>query len=229
MKEGPDIARLAALIGDPARANMLTALMTGRALTVSELATEAGIGLPTASAHLGKLSDGGLVAQTRQGRHRYFRLSDPEVAAVLEALMGLSAHTGHMRVRTGPKDPELRHARICYDHRAGELGVSMLDALRRRNFVTGAEEMAPSAAGVVFFRDFGIDIGGLSRRRRALCRPCLDWSARRDHLGGALGAALLQRMIGLGWAVRASDSRAIRFSRRGDAEFARQFHPAAAA
>src|SRR5258708_19037242 len=116
MKAGPDIAMVASLVGDPARANMLTALLSGRALTASELAQEAGITPQTASSHLGKLDAGGLVEPEKQGRHRYYRLTDPDVAGVLEGLAGLAARAGHMRVRTGPKDPALRRARICYDH-----------------------------------------------------------------------------------------------------------------
>ena len=130
MKAGPDIAMVASLVGDPARANMLTALMTGRALTASELAHEAGITPQTASSHLSKLEAGGLIEQEKQGRHRYYRLTDPDVAGVLEGLAGLAARAGHMRVRTGPKDPALRRARICYDHLAGDLGVQMLDSMK---------------------------------------------------------------------------------------------------
>jgi DNA-binding transcriptional ArsR family regulator len=135
MKAGPDIAMVASLVGDPARANMLTALMTGRALTASELAHQAGITPQTASSHLAKLETGGLIEQEKQGRHRYYRLADPDVAGVLEGLAGLAARAGHMRVRTGPKDPALRRARICYDHLAGDLGVQMLDSMKRQKLV----------------------------------------------------------------------------------------------
>src|SRR5260370_13778170 len=135
MKAGPDIAMVASLVGDPARSNMLTALMTGRALTASELAHQAGVTPQTASSHLSKLEAGGLVELEKQGRHRYYRLSDPDVAGVLEGLAGLAARAGHMRVRTGPKDPALRRARICYDHLAGDLGVHMLDSLKRQKLV----------------------------------------------------------------------------------------------
>src|SRR5881392_1993130 len=135
MKAGPDIAMVASLVGDPARCNMLTALMTGRALTASELAHQAGITPQTASSHLAKLQAGGLIEPEKQGRHRYFRLSDPEVGHVLEGLADLAARAGHMRVRTGPKDPALRRARICYDHLAGDLGVQMLDSLRKQRLV----------------------------------------------------------------------------------------------
>ena len=126
---------VASLVGDPARANMLTALMTGRALTASELAHEAGITPQTASSHLAKLEAGGLIEPEKQGRHRYYRLTGPDVAGVLEGLAGLAARAGHMRVRTGPKDPALRRARICYDHLAGDLGVQMLDSMRKQRLV----------------------------------------------------------------------------------------------
>src|ERR1700723_1345179 len=135
MKAGPDIAMVAALVGDPARANMLTALMTGRALTASELAHEAGVTPQTASSHLAKLEAGGLIEQEKQGRHRYFRLADPDVAGVLEGLEGLAARAGHLRVRTGPKDPALRRARVCYDHLAGDLGVQMLDSMKTQRLI----------------------------------------------------------------------------------------------
>src|SRR6201985_1966274 len=125
----------APLAGAPARANMLTALMSGRALTASDLAQEAGITPQTASSHLAKLEAGGLIEPEKQGRHRYYRLTGPDVAHVLEGLAGLAARAGHMRVRTGPKDPALRRARICYDHLAGDLGVQMLDSMKRQRLV----------------------------------------------------------------------------------------------
>lgn len=134
MKDGPDISRVAALIGDPARANMLTALISGMALTASELAAEAGVTLQTASAHLSKLEAGGLISLRREGRHKYFRLAGDEVAHVLEALMGLAAGTGALRTRPGPRDPEMRKARVCYNHLAGDMGTQMYDALLARGF-----------------------------------------------------------------------------------------------
>ncbi|WP_150523053.1 winged helix-turn-helix domain-containing protein [Roseibium sediminis] len=218
MKEGPDIAQLAALIGDPARANMLTALMSGKALTASELAQEAGVGLSTASSHLSKLQDGGLLAQAKQGRHRYFSLSGPDVSAVLEALMGLAANQGHLRTRTGPKDPALRAARVCYDHLAGDLAVRIFDSLTERGFLTaqsGPGGLALTAAGKAFMSEFEIDLASLSKARRPMCRACLDWSERRNHLAGGIGAALLSRFQDLGWARREKDSRIIHISPTG--------------
>src|ERR1700691_6018475 len=135
MKDGPDIARIAALVGDPARANILTALMGGQALTASELAGEAHVTAATASAHLAKLEAGGLIAQRKQGRHRYFRLTGPHVAEALEALIALAARAGHARTRPGPKEPAMRQARVCYDHLAGRLGVLAFDSLAARNLI----------------------------------------------------------------------------------------------
>ena len=218
MKDGPVIATIAALMGDPARANMLTVLMDGRALTVSELAEAAGVTLQTASGHLAKLNGAGLLAAEKQGRHRYFRLSGPDVAQVLEALMGLAQRTGAVRVRTGPKDAALRTARICYDHMAGESGVALLDSLQRQRLLAGEEEPELTTEGRSFFGRFGLDIAGLEKGRRPLCRHCLDWSERRNHLGGALGAAILSDVIGRGW-VRREQGRVLAFAPQGQERF----------
>ena len=201
MKEGPDISIIASLIGNPASANMLMALMAGPALTATELAQEAGLMLSTASGHLAKLEDAGLVAVERQGRHRYFRLADADVASALEGLIPLAARAGHTRIRTGPRDPELRQARSCYDHLAGDLAVRMFDRFVERRLLTrGGDAMRVTASGKRFFAKAGIDVDALERGRRALCRPCLDWSERRSHLGGALGGAIFDRIIAQGWA-----------------------------
>jgi len=225
MKDGPDIARVAALVGDPARANMLTALMTGHALTASELAQEAGVTVQTASSHLSKLEAGGLIGQRKQGRHRYFRLSGDDVAEVIEALMVLAARTGHLRVRPGPKEPALRQARVCYDHLAGEMGVRMLDSLTGRGIVaaTKNDDLSLTPAGEAFVTAFGIELAGLRKGRRPLCKACLDWSARRNHLAGALGCAFLDRFYGLGWAARESESRVVAFTKDGSSQFERLF------
>jgi DNA-binding transcriptional ArsR family regulator len=227
MKAGPDIAMIAALVGDPARSNMLTALMTGRALTASELAHQAGVTPQTASSHLSKLEAGGLVEQEKQGRHRYFRLSDPDVAAVLEGLEGLAARAGHMRVRTGPKDPALRHARVCYDHLAGDLGVQMLDSMKRQRWLRQRkQDIELTAEGERFLTDtLQISADALAHPRRPLCRACLDWSERRHHLAGTLGAAILTRFTELKWATRdaAPGSRVVNFTRHGEKRFAALF------
>ena len=224
MKVGPDIALLGSLVGDPARANMLTALMSGKALTASELAAEAGVTRQTASAHLGRLETGGLVRQRKQGRHRYFSLADDDVGRVLESMMGLAAKKGHSRARTGPKEPALRKARVCYNHLAGELGVQMLDSLTTRKFlVEDGDNLELTAAGRIFVRQFGVDIDALRTSRRPLCKACLDWSARRSHLAGALGTALLQRFYQLGWAKRETGTRIVAFSKEGEARFLANF------
>lgn len=220
MKEGPDIARIAALIGDPARANMLTALMTGKALSASELAREAGVTQQTASTHLAKLEAGGLLRLRKQGRHKYFTLATEEVAQVLEALMGLAAGRGHLRSRTGPADAALRKARVCYNHLAGEMGTQMYDVFRARGFLTGDDAaLVLTDAGRGFVTDFGIDLDALTARRSPLCRECLDWSERRTHLAGSLGRALLTRIEDLGWARRERPGRVIRFTPEGERRF----------
>jgi DNA-binding transcriptional ArsR family regulator len=202
MKDGPMIARVAALIGDPARANMLTALTDGRALTASELGHAAGVAPPTASGHLAQLVAGGLVSVEKQGRHRYHRLADADVAQTIEGLMGLAERTGAPRIRTGPREPALRRARICYDHLAGERGVALLAGARAAGFLAGEGEMAVTDAGRAALSRFGVDLDALARNRRPLCRRCLDWSERQSHLGGALGAAVLARLLDQGWARR---------------------------
>jgi DNA-binding transcriptional ArsR family regulator len=220
MKAGPDIALVASLVGDPARANMLTALMSGRALTATELAHEAGVTPQTASSHLAKLQDGGLVATEKQGRHRYHRLTGPDVAVVLEGLMGLAARVGHLRTRTGPKDPALRRARVCYDHLAGDLGVQMFDSLVRQRLVRDDQgRVSLSPRGERFVAEFGIDLASIGRARRPLCKTCLDWSARRSHLAGALGSAMLARMYELKWASREAGTRIVSFTRNGERQF----------
>jgi DNA-binding transcriptional ArsR family regulator len=227
MKAGPDIAMVAALVGDPARANMLTALMGGRALTASELAQEAGITPQTASSHLARLEAGGLVEPEKQGRHRYYRLTDPDVAGVLEGLAGLAARAGHMRVRTGPKDPALRRARICYDHLAGDLGVQMLDSMKAQKLVRQTKrEIELTPAGSRFLeKHLQISPDVLAHPRRPVCKACLDWSERRHHLAGTLGAAMMARFAELRWAARDTEpgSRVVNFTRNGEKRFAALF------
>jgi len=226
MKEGPDIARVAALLGDPARANMLTALMSGRALTAAELAQEAGVTPQTASSHLAKLEIGQIVVPRKQGRHRYFTLSGPDIVEALEVLMGIANRVGHNRVRTGPKDPELRKARVCYDHLAGDMGVALFDGLAKRKLIASdVNGVAMTPAGIDFANTFGIDLDGLRAKRRPLCRECLDWSARQSHLAGSFGAALLDRFYDLGWARRVPESRIVRFSDTGEKSFRDLINP----
>lgn len=217
-----DLAGLAALIGDPARARMLTAVMSGTALTATEMALEAGVSASTASAHLAKLAEARILAIEKQGRHRYFRIFDAGIATMLEGLMEVASRRGPRR-RTGPADPALRLARVCYDHLAGERGVWLLEQLRDRKLLAGRDGCSVSSDGETFFGRFGIDIEALASSRRTLCRPCLDWSERRHHLGGALGAAILDRIFALRWARRELDSRVVVFSASGERSLGQLF------
>lgn len=224
MSHGPDIARIGALIGDPARAAMLTALMSGKALTASELARVAGIGAPTASAHLVKLTEGGLIAVEKQGRHRYVRLAGAEVAEALEALLGLAQSRGHLPFRPGPDDQAMRRARVCYDHLAGEMGIALYRALH----AGGALALAPDGVALTdrgqdLLDELGLDMPALMRARRPTCRTCLDWSERTHHLAGGAGAALLTRFRELGWLRPRQTSRALRVTLEGERELPRLF------
>lgn len=224
MKHGPDIAQTAAAIGDPARANMLSALMHGAALTATELAYEAGVTKQTASSHLSRLTEAGLLAVEQQGRHRYFRIANEDVASVIEALAGLAARKRPLRTRPGPAEPAMRRARVCYDHLAGELGVGLYEGLTRGRLLK-VTDGTPSVTkrGVEAFAELGIDVEALRAGARPVCRACLDWSVRRNHLAGALGAALLTKIYDLGWAKRARDSRVVVFSDRGETALRKAF------
>lgn len=224
MKHGPNIATIAALIGDPARTNILTALFGGQALTANELAIEAGVAPPTASGHLARLLDGGLLAVERQGRHRYYRLAGPDIAAALESLMTLASLTEQRRTRPGPKDPAMRRARVCYDHLAGEQGVALFSRLCDSGAIAlSGSEIAMTDSGERRLTAFGIDIGALRALKRPLCRACLDWSERTPHLAGSLGAALLDRIFAAGWARRLPNTRIVEFSPQGEVSFASLF------
>jgi DNA-binding transcriptional ArsR family regulator len=217
MKDGPNITNIAALIGDHARAEVLTALMSGMALTATELAEVAGVTKQTISGHLAKLVDARLLEVESQGRHRYFRLADPDVAQLLESLMSVAFRTGAVRLRSSPREPALRKARVCYDHLAGELGVAMYDELAARGaFALDGGAIALTDLGQRIVRELGVDSAALASSRRPTCRTCLDWSERRHHLAGTLGAALLKRFEELGWAKRLPESRVMMFSPAGE-------------
>jgi DNA-binding transcriptional ArsR family regulator len=220
-------AEIAALAGDPARAGMLHALMDGRALTASELAHVAGIAPQTASGHLARMTAVGLLSVEKQGRHRYHRLASPAVAQMMESIMQVASDLpsdlapAHRPLCVGPRDAALRAARTCYDHLAGRLGVALADAL----VAGGYAELANDAglvtdAGMELFGRIGIDVDALSVRRggrspRILCRPCLDWSERRPHLAGAVGAALCTHSFKDGWIRRINDTRAVAITPKG--------------
>ena len=221
MDDMPDIAMVAKLLGEPARARMLVALMDGSALTATELSLEADVTASTASSHLARLHEARLLSIARQGRHRYFRLAGPEVAQVLEALMGVASRP--RRIRTGPSDAPLRAARLCYDHLAGDRGVRLLSCLKARGHVVGEEHLELTEAGKSFFLRWGLRLTELPKTRRSLCRPCLDWSERRWHLGGTLGAEILRHLQAHRWVRRLPGSRALVFSAEGAAAFSRAF------
>lgn len=207
--QGPGLAEIAALIGDPARANMLAALMDGRALTASELAAIGGIAAPTASGHLGKLVEGGLLAVAQQGRHRYFRLASTGIGRMLEAVMEVASHHEvTSRPRAVPRiSQEMRAARTCYDHLAGRLGVAIADGLEARGYLRWEDDGGEmTARGNAALEAVGVHVGATKRR---FCRPCLDWSERRPHLGGAMGAAICTRCLELGWVRRQPGTRAV--------------------
>lgn len=213
---GPNIARLAALLADPARAQVMLALMDGRALTAGELAQAGGVSPQTASSHLSKLIDGGLLAVASQGRHRYYRISGPDAAHLVETLSVLSEEEPTARIRTGPRDPNLRKARICYDHLAGSMGVRLLEGLVANGALADDDSnIRLTAKGEQVFSDFGVDLGALKRKKRPLCRACLDWSERRPHLAGSIGAALLDRFLDEGWIRREKGSRTLIVSAEG--------------
>lgn len=217
MKEGPNIVSIAALIGDHARAEVLTALMSGKALTATELAGFASVTKQTMSAHLAKLVEAGLISVEAQGRHRYYRIADEDVAHLIETLTGVAFRTGALRLRSSPREPALRKARVCYNHLAGELGVLIYDCLiRNRAFKFGAGGIELSDSGHRIFQQFGIDTVELMAQRRTFCKSCLDWSERRHHLAGALGSRMLDRIVELGWARRIRDTRIMEFSAAGE-------------
>ena len=223
MSEVLDIAAIAALVGDPARANMLCALLDGRALTASELAYAAHITPQTASGHLGKLAKASLIVPAQQGRHRYYRLAGVHVAAMMESISAVSA-IAPPRLKPIRIDDTMRQARMCYDHIAGQLGVVLADALREHGHIEFADDggvVTPS--GEAFFAKAGVDLSQARQSRRVFCRPCIDWSERRAHLAGAVGAALANRLMDLRWIARKRDTRALTITPIGWAKIEHTF------
>ena len=214
-----NIASPAALIRDPSRAAMLQALQDGRAHPAGALAWAAGLTAQAASNHLAKLVDGGLVSVEREGRHRYYRLANAEVAHVLEALSLLAAPIRSLEQPRSPQARALREGRCCYGHLAGRLGIAMTDALVAQGFLCPADDKQydVSAEGRAWFEALGLDLA-LLRSKRGMARQCLDWTERRHHLAGPLGVGLLSRMVALGWVQTVAGSRAARLTTLGRAE-----------
>jgi DNA-binding transcriptional ArsR family regulator len=210
MITGSLIAEIAALVGEPARATMLAALLDGRALTAGELAYAARVTPQTASTHLAKLTEAGLVSPVKDGRHRYFRLASPAVVEMLDGIVMVALENRPRYRPLSRQARELSAARICYDHLAGRLSVDLADFFTRHEYIVPGDEAAEiTEAGGRFLADFGIDLSALGSTRRHFCRLCLDWTERRPHLAGALGAALTKRCFDLGWTERIKHSRAV--------------------
>ncbi|HLZ78300.1 MAG TPA: winged helix-turn-helix domain-containing protein [Sphingomonas sp.] len=214
------LAETGALIGEPARAAMLVALMDGRSLTAGELAKVAGVSPPTASGHLARLVEAGMLAASSQGRHRYFRLGSPAIATMIEGMMGVAglveATRGGKPIITGPKRGALRHARICYDHLAGEIAVGIADSLVASGSINLTHEgAAMTMDGIAFLNGLGLYLhGGCAERpgqqhRHLFGRPCMDWSERRPHIAGQIGRALLQLLLDRHWLRRVEGSREV--------------------
>lgn len=218
------LAKIAAAIAEPARATMLCALMDGRARTSTELAILAEISPSTASAHLGKLREQGLVQVLAQGKHRYYQLSGAQVAAALESLMAIA---GNGRSDFKPSTPDrLRQARTCYDHMAGEYAVAIHDYLLRNTYLIAQQDATSyelSADGEQLFDTMGIKVDTLRTGRRRFACACLDWSERRPHIGGAVGAALLAHFVQHAWVEADLDSRALQLTAKGRRQFAKYF------
>lgn len=211
------MVEVAALVGDTARATMLAALMGGQALTSSELASLAHISRPTASGHLTKLVNARLLAVSQKRRNRYFRIASPLVAKMLESISAVAAIETPPRYQPrSARDDALRFARTCYDHLAGRLGVAIADALVAKRFVVLTEEGGEvTKAGARFFSEFGIELNPKAANRRIFCRACLDWSERRYHVAGFVGAEIWRRGVELGWLTRRRDTRVVQVTPAG--------------
>ncbi len=219
------IARVAAAIAEPARARMLCSLMDGRARTSTELSVIAEISPSTASVHLTRLRDQGLVKVLAQGKHRYYSLDDERVAATLESLMVLAGTRSKSFVASTPL--HLRWARTCYDHMAGELAVALHDRILNNKWISRIKRIDGSyevtTAGTRALAAYGIELDVVNRSRRRIACACLDWSERRPHFGGAIGAALLRSALRHRWVLKDIDSRVLRVTKRGEREFFGRF------
>jgi len=216
------LAEIAALVGDPSRAAMLMALMDGRALTAGELARAAGVTAQTASGHLGRMLEAGLLALEAQGRHRYYRLASPAIVGMLEAMMVAAAPPS---IRTGPRDAAMRRARICYDHLAGEISVAIADAMIARGQIDpGTDGAVLTDVGRALLDQIGVELPLRSEGKGAVfCRLCLDWSERRHHIAGAVGAALYRTFLARSWIRREDGSRTVNFTPPGRDALRRYF------
>jgi DNA-binding transcriptional ArsR family regulator len=224
MSTGPLIAEIAALVSDPARATMLTALLDGRALTASELAYAARITPQTASTHLAKLTEAGLLTALRDGRHRYFRLASAKIFEMLDAIMAVAVENRPRFRPLSRQARELSDARICYDHLAGRLSVEIADFFTAHEYIVLSEQAAEiTPAGTRFLAEFGVDLSSPNSTGREFCRLCLDWTERRPHIAGALGAALTKHCFDLGWIEQIKHSGAVIVTPPGQRGFLETF------
>ncbi len=220
----PNMAEIAALLGETSRATMLASMMDGRFHTASELAYMAAIKPQTASFHLAKLVDGKLIKVEKQGRHRYFQLADEEIAHFLESFLAISPPPEVRSLKQSSQMKLLQGARTCYDHLAGKLGVQLTDSLVNAGYLKLEEkQFLITSEGAQFFTDFGLDLVDLKRKRRSFSPACLDWSERRYHLAGALGQGILAHLLHLGWVTRVPSIRAIKVTEKGKAGFKEVF------
>ena len=223
MSQMPNLSAVASLIADPARAIMLTVLLDGRALPAGELAYAAGVTPQTASSHLARLLSGSLVTVETEGRHRYYRLAGPHVAQALEGLVAIEPEEPIRRKALSPDGRRLRFARCCYDHLAGQAGVTVTRALLDREFIVprADKQFQVTPSGATWFAGIGLDIRALKPTRQGLARQCLDWTERRHHLAGPLGVAFLKVLCGSGWVRRSKTTRAVQVTPIGAMEFKR--------
>ncbi|KRE49159.1 ArsR/SmtB family transcription factor [Paenibacillus sp. Soil724D2] len=216
MCTNPNIVEVASLIGEPSRITILLNLLGGKSLPASELARFARITPQTASSHLSKMVEGGLLVHESYGRHKYYRLANAEVAYALEALQAIASPKPIRSLRESDQLRALRYARTCYDHIAGQIGVALTDRLLELGLLQEAgKDFILSPAGKQRLERFGVEVEEDRKRRRHYARQCLDWSERRHHISGTLGAALTRRLFELRWIERLADSRAVRITPEG--------------
>jgi DNA-binding transcriptional ArsR family regulator len=216
----PNMAEVAALLGDTSRATILASMMDGRFHTASELAYMAAIKPQTASFHLAKLIEGKMIKVEKQGRHRYFQLASEDIAQFLESFLAISPPPEVRSLKQSSQIKLLQDARTCYDHLAGKLGVQLTESLMNAGYITLEDkQFILTDEGTLFFTTFGIDLAAVKRKRRSFSHACLDWSERRYHLAGALGSELLNQLLRLGWLTRVPSIRAIKVTEKGKTGF----------
>ncbi|QSB09858.1 helix-turn-helix domain-containing protein [Lysinibacillus sp. FSL K6-0057] len=221
----PNMAEVAALLGETSRATILASMMDGRFHTASELAYMAAIKPQTASFHLAKLVEGKLIKVEKQGRHRYFQLADEDIAQFLESFLAISPPPEVRSLKQSSQIKLLQDARTCYDHLAGKLGVQLTESMMNAGYIKlDDKQFILTDEGTLFFTTFGIDLAALKRKRRSFSHACLDWSERRYHLAGALGSELLNQFFNLDWLIRVPSIRAIKVTEKGKIGFKEVFH-----